>query len=652
MGFSAAYKSLTIEKEKKSFLKGYHLDFDHIHLFINLEITEFDFETEAHNIAESLLEILQKHLTENSDQSVYDRFEESLKEVNFLLNDLKSKKETGNIGKLNSIIGILEDKTLHLTKTGLAESYLLRKGNIIEISEGLYNQKGNDQNYFTNIASGDLEMGDKVLLSSKRLLKFIGKSDLTSMFLTTSAIDDSFQELKNSVSMEEIGDIIVNGFVVQKDEEMLTISQQEPEPEEMEKKEEKKTGMSLAKGREILGNVVKGTPGMVAKVASDVKDPSKRRNYIIVLIVAVITILFVSITSMANNKTTDSNLKKYEQVLQSANDKLADARQQKIYDGKLAKLSLNEAKKKAIEVLDSGVYWKDAKQLIQDIEKEAEMMDKINRIDNPLVLVDLSKKDAGTNAIEIVHLNQAFYVITSNSVLGPIVDSTPDSYAKTSIENGELFISADKFQDREDLVMLTKSNKVVEFKDNTTTFMDTEDTLWHSGIDVKTYSGRQYIYILDPANNNIWKYERTSKKYRGASGYNTDNVDLKDAVSFAIDGNIYVLKANGEVVKIYAQKKQPFTVESGPSIPLANLDTRAKIVTNEILRSIYILDPSNERVLVYKKISFENPEKMTYDRQYVFKDQDLRDIYIDDLEQNLFVLTAQKILKVDIKGIQ
>jgi len=648
MGLTPVYKSLQIEKDKKSFLKGYHVDLDGVDLFINLEITDFDFETEAKNIGESIVEIIQKHVSETGEQPLYDRFEEALKEINFFLNDLKSKKESGDIGKMNIVIGLFEGKTLHITKTGLAEAYLLRKGNIIEISEGLYNVKGGDPNYFVNIASGELEMGDKILFASKRLLKFIGKSDLNSMFIN-SDIENSFQDMRSTLMAEETGDIMINGFVLEKkvEEEKL------PEQDMIKTPSRSASSLQPSWRTTVISFLQKGWQKgrkMIMDFPTQIKDPTIRRNYIIALVVLITAILLLNITIFSNSKTKNDQLIKYEQVLQSARDLLTDAQQKKLYDIKLAKKSLDEAQKKAFEVARSGLYFADAQKILQDINKEAELMDKITRIDHPVVLVNLSKKDPTVDAIKLVHLNQTFYAITTNSILGPIVDSAPDSYAKNSLENGEIIVSADKFLDRNNVVLLTKSNKLIEFKDNNFSFMNTDDTLWKPGVDIKTYGSRQYVYILDPANNNIWKYERTSKNYKSAIAYNSDKVDLKNGVSFAIDGNIYILKSSGEVKKLYQQKLANFTIEGGPSIPLSNLDRRAKIYTNENLRNIYILDPGNARVLVYKKTTFEKPDKMTYDRQYILKGTDLRDIYIDDTEQNLYLLTPQQILKVDMKS--
>lgn len=652
MALQTFYKSLVLEKDKKSFLKGYHVDFDGLHLFINLSIADFDFESEATIMAESFLEIIQKHITEENEQKIYDRFEEGLKEINFFLQDLKSKKESGNIGTIDAVMGLLDERTLYLTKTGLAESYLLRKGNIIEISEGLYNNKGSDANFFVNIASGDLESGDKVLFASKRLLKFVGKSDLNNVFINTD-LEGSFQELQSALSVEDTGDMMVSGFVAEKTHIDAHTSNEYEEGSGIissvgsfpaQSGGQKVLDISkkaFATGKSVTMNVVKG-----------MKDPAKRRNYLILAGIAVIAILLLNFTVFSNNTNNDPRQEQYRQLLRVAEEKLTNARSQRVYDAKLSKQSLDDAKKNAVEVHRSGLFYADAQRLLDDIQHEEELLDRIINIVNPTVFVQLDKKDPAVDAQELVNFNQGFYVVTPNTILGPIVDAAPDSYLKSSpLENGETVVAADKFLDRSSLVLFTRGSKLVEFKDNNFTFMDTDDTTWKTAVDIRTYGNRQYVYLLDPANNNIWRYERANQKYRKAFSYNTDKVDIKDGVSFAIDGSIYVLRANGEVKRFLSQKAAPFTIEGGPSIPLQNLDSRAKIYTNENLRNIYILDPVNQRLLVYKKVTFEKPEKMTYDRQFVVKNMELRDFWVDDAEQNLYFLTQKQILKIDMKTL-
>lgn len=638
------YKTLKLEKDPKSFLKEYQFHVNSISLYANIEIEAADFETEAHQVSQGIFDILAKHIEEENEQSVYNRFEESLKEINFFLNDLKAQQETATFGKIHAILAVLEENTLHVTKTGLAESYLLRKGKVIEISEGLYSSKASDEkNYFLNIASGDLESGDKIIFSSKRLLKFISIGDLTSAFLTSN-IDEAFEDIKNHLLYEDTGNMLISGCMMQND--MPNSSVIHLEEEEQVLQEYKPSSGS------ILGNMGQKAfvfvKNFIQNFPQNLKNPVKRKNYIISTSIVLAAVLFISITLQANNKTNNEKLGQYSTVLQVARDRLSDASRERLYDNKQASLHLQESKKKALEVLESGVYYNDAKTLLQNIEKEEELLDKRVKVDNPIMLVDLARKDSTIDAIGLIYFKDAFYALTTDSLLGPIIDSSPDSYLKHSIENGEILVSGDQLLDRQSIALLTKSNKIVEFQNGSFSFIDTEDQLWKSGMDILTYASRPFIYLLSPQENDIWRYERTSKQYRQATSSNADKIDIKDAVSFAIDGNMYVLKKDGSVKRFYARKEMTFSIDGGPSIPLKDLDQRAKIFTNENLRNIYILDPGHQRVLMYKKVSFESPDKMAYEKQFVFEGLDLRDFYVDNNEQFMYILTPQKILKVEL----
>ena len=63
-----------------------------------------------------------------------------------------------------------------------------------------------------------------------------------------------------------------------------------------------------------------------------------------------------------------------------------------------------------------------------------------------------------------------------------------------------------------------------------------------------------YIYLLSPSNNQIYKYGRLRSKYSASSEYNQD-ADLADSKAIAIDGDIYVLKKGGEIIRIFKSKQ-------------------------------------------------------------------------------------------------
>ena len=208
------------------------------------------------------------------------------------------------------------------------------------------------------------------------------------------------------------------------------------------------------------------------------------------------------------------------------------------------------------------------------------------------------------------------------------------------MENGlpvsetEIILAADPRADQNTLLFLTNSPRIIEYRDGLITPMATEDESWKRGIDIKTYG--RYAYVLDPTENQIWKYERRRAKYSGAIAYN-QGADLSRAVSMAIDGAIYVLSDNGTIQKIFRGKKVDYEFKDLPSNPFTGANL--KIYTTAELAFLYVLDPDNNRVLVFEK----GDRYATYKKQILFDTPDVRDFFVDESGQKVSILSKDKI---------
>jgi len=140
----------------------------------------------------------------------------------------------------------------------------------------------------------------------------------------------------------------------------------------------------------------------------------------------------------------------------------------------------------------------------------------------------------------------------------------------------------------------------------------------------------RHLYILDPEAGQIFRHRYSSSGYEGGSGWiQSATMDLNNAVSITIDGNIFVLKSTGEVYKFYTGVRQswaPSNVDpafSGPS----------KIWTDENNDYLYILEPIQNRVVVLEK------ESGNLKNQYLLDGlNNIQDFYIDTSSRKIRVL--------------
>src|SRR3989339_161672 len=151
-----------------------------------------------------------------------------------------------------------------------------------------------------------------------------------------------------------------------------------------------------------------------------------------------------------------------------------------------------------------------------------------------------------------------------------------------------------------------------------------------------TYNER--LYLLDNKNGQIIRYAKNGRAFSSAYSWLQENTDLSAAVDLSIDGHVYVLKNNGEVIKFLRGQTVEFALEAvDPPIEQAS-----KIFVSPKNNYIYILDPKSQRLIVYDKTG-------QFQAQYTSKTfTDLKDFAVDETSQEVYLLSGAKVLKIKI----
>ncbi|MDD5731568.1 MAG: hypothetical protein PHU42_01635 [Patescibacteria group bacterium] len=150
---------------------------DHGTIYMIIEILSSD--PTMGRVAKVIEKILIEKYYENLEDGLTS-FEATLKIINEKLASLADEGEIGWIGKINAVIAILEKNILHVTQTGTTEAYMVRGSTITHITENLSSasEKPNPLKTFINIASGELDLGDKVIISTSELFYHFSLDDL------------------------------------------------------------------------------------------------------------------------------------------------------------------------------------------------------------------------------------------------------------------------------------------------------------------------------------------------------------------------------------------------------------------------------------------------------------------------------------------
>ncbi len=638
-----------VGRDEGSFVENYAYDLGDSaqggKIFISLEIQNNPAEAEA--IGDSIFDSMRRGFFAETDKDPYLRFEESIKAVNKVLAEKKEHKVSKFIGNLHIIVAAIVGNDLFLTQCGDAEGYLIRRRLCSNVSEGLGDEQSSD--VFTNIASGTLEPNDIVFLNSTRLLRYISKTDLAKI-CSGKNLSSSLADLKDFLATEVLSKIAI--IAVQAQEVAPELSSQEKgqvvahlQKEEFipEKTAPRKNSSSMVLRDVVtkLGDTVDDLRQKVANIkphGESIRGSGRMvKNKIIAFTILLVVLLSGSIWWLKVRGDEQRLIAQYDTMLKEVQEEVASAETTGQYNKDQAGQMLNHAYDEALEVLNSGFHRTKATQILESIKEGKDRLDGVSH-PKTTVLADLSTKRQDISALGLIALDKTLYAYEYNALYPVVSDQVQ---APLTIDENETVISATAYTDENSLLFYTKSGKVIEYKDGRMTFVDTSDPSFRKGVTVQAYSNK--LYILDQENSQIWRYIRRRDKFDGAEAYNI-NADLKNGVSFSIDGNIYVLNKDGSIVKLFSGNKEEFPIKRQPVKALTN---PTKIFTELDMNAIYILEPSAKRVLVYFKD--EKTGGATYNNQFIFDDiADLRDIYVDKDTNKMYLMDASKIYTVNL----
>ncbi|MBU2456974.1 MAG: hypothetical protein ABII99_01495 [Patescibacteria group bacterium] len=223
---------------------------------------------------------------------------------------------------------------------------------------------------------------------------------------------------------------------------------------------------------------------------------------------------------------------------------------------------------------------------ITKIDKQIELINFKNFNDNPeilnIILIDnkIYCKDSGQTTIYIFDLLSN--ALTTNFDLEkqhkefkyPIIDKNQNVY-----------------------YFNFTNNRAIQFNAKTKKLSTLDVNFPQDAEIAATASFNNMLYLLDKHNNQIYRSSKNNNGFTKQEEWLKEKTDFSNAVDLSIDGNIYVLKENCEILKYLKGKKQEFILDS-----IDPLFTKAsKIVASPKLNFIYILESVSNRLAVFNK---------------------------------------------------
>lgn len=619
-------------------------------------------------------EAIIRHALLETEGDPSERLDDTLKEMNGLLKGMLVSRA---IDDVHMLIGILDrDGTLHVSHAGRAEAYLVRKGVASQITE----YSGKPTPAFVHIASGALQAGDAVILSTQRLLRSLTPAQLaTHASKGSTSIDTLIRTLETDDQHAALALMLPNGPVRSSRKEAAEEEEYEA-PVNRRRDTRRGTGVMASLGsltfllpsRQTMSKVgslgrtalKKGTAGAAALpglrnaafvtnsvafvqgVLRDLKDPRRRqRAHLLILAGAVgalvVIWMVVQLFTFSERSKTRAEL---QTLIEQINTQLQTAENRRLMgDMDSANAILTQAEERAKQVMDneSSLFRVDALDLLETIRAKREEINNILRL-SPRMVANVSAKTSDVLGSGMVGLGDGEFIVHDRQSLYRVLLNTVEDPVRLS--DDVLILDGSNFSRFQSQAFLMTGNSVIEWNGNQATTMKTDDPQgWEGGTAISAYL--RFLYMLSPEDNQIYKYERLTDRYGSPVGYNV-NGDLKGALDMAIDGNVYVLKDNGTIVKLFRGEAQPYVIRKAPDGLLNDATKIFKLPEG----NMYVLDSENKRVVVISDGGTAG--EASYLRQFVLEGEQLgalKDLYVDPDEAHLYVMDEKRVWVIDLQ---
>lgn len=518
------------------------------------------------------------------------------------------------------LLAAVSGKILYLLGEGEVEVYLKRADKLSPLlTVGSKSQ----------LISGFLQEQDRLLLSTKSLVEFLGGDLEKSLQLPMDAFEEEITDRIGASNLENQG---LAGLAVEiQEDDMQEVG---PKQEEILPLAEETPSYNLPSSGRIRINPLR----VIKKIYTGYFPKSGRGRLILAVVLITAIVLGVG---LKYKQTKDVQREaQFVQALSSAKDDFSAAKGISSLNPAEAKNRLESAGNKISQALILKPNDTEAQNLKKQIDQESSSILQQSSVSSFPVFLDLEliKKD----------FKSARMSLSAGKLL--LLDPDTKTLVAIDLSKKSNQILAGREQLGEAAIgSLNGSLAFVYSKDKGVLRVDSQNQKLTSvaktdedwGIVQDLYSFAGNIYLLDSLKNQIWKYLPTNEGYSGKREYLSKNTkaDLANALRMQIESSIYILKSGGEILRFTKGEKDNFGLEGLPS---GVKDPKSFFVSSDT-ENLYLLDSGNSRLLILTKTG-------SYKGQMEGeKFAGATDLAVDEKGKKVYLLDGSKIYSVDLK---
>ena len=405
-------------------------------------------------------------------------------------------------------------------------------------------------------------------------------------------------------------------------------------------------------------------------VAEGVPSRQRRRGAFWAILLAVLIPLIVALLVMAFS--WEQGRKRSAEMRE-----LLDGAQTQIQSavGLNDPLSVHAALDQASALLDQAAAREpnhpEIEQLRRQIQQELDKIDQVQPLYLVFTLKDFGIGDRDLSRV-IVNGDNVFVLDRGRDEvefyrLGEMGDSLMEEDKEPLLRKGQtvgmatvgelidmVWVPAGEGRKASALLILDANGNLLQWVENlglTAITISATDT-WRSPQKLGTYFGR--LYLMDTASNTLLRYTPTENGYANPpepyfAPEIAGNVDLSKAIDFAINGDIWILFADGRVIRFFQGKPQPFQLTGLAGQLRAPIALVAGLSDNAFLDRLFIGDAAAGRIIEFDKggtfLRQMRPSEPT-----MF--QEMRSLFLDEGNKAFYILTKTGLYKAQVPPAQ
>lgn len=383
------------------------------------------------------------------------------------------------------------------------------------------------------------------------------------------------------------------------------------------------------------------TQGEVLSLINRFKGVPTSTKYLVAGIVVAVLVLFIGISVISKSQARATDEKAYQEQLTAIEDVMERAAGAVIYKDENQARSLFVNAQTLIESLptDTPEREEKAQELNHDLQAALNDIRHLVTIPNPPLLADLETLTDGVFGNTVLLREGSLFVSGSDGRIYELNQTEKRFDLAASTGAGETFSPLASTQEDGRLYLLGQTGSVygVSLENETISTLEIQDDRW---VDLEAYANR--LYLLRPSQDGtegqIVRFNRNGSSLTDPSDWITSRtVSFDTAISIAIDGNVYVLMSDGSIARFASGSEEGWDV----GIVDPRITSATKLWTDLESDYLYVLEPSTERLIVFRK---DSGAFVVQYRSDAFTG--LTDFVVDEAGYTIYLLAGSKLYSI------